>query len=100
SPVREVVLRDERREWLRAPVALGKAQLRLPDQPGVYSVSWDEGTEPGKIFSVNPSPKESLLRFVAAPAALKLWQMDRGGEAVKAAGMMSQGKLSIAAILQ
>src|SRR6185369_279591 len=59
TPVREVVLRDDRTELQRAYVSQGKAQLRLPDKPGLYSVTRDSTAQLEKVFSVNPSPKES-----------------------------------------
>jgi hypothetical protein len=100
SAVREVVLRDANREWQRVPVLEGRAQLRLPDQPGLYALTYDTATTPEKVFSVNPSPKESQLTYVEAPEALRLWQADRGLEKPKPAAPAPQGRLSLGAILQ
>lgn len=100
SPVREVALRSAQREWLRAPVAQGKAQLRLPDQPGLYALTYDNGAEPEKVFSVNPSPQESQLRYVTAPEALKLWQLRDGAEAPRAAVLSPPAITSLASIRQ
>ena len=76
SPVREAVLRDERRVLSRAPVEQGRAQVRMPDKPGVYTLTYDDGTQAEKMFSVNPAPKESQLAYVDAPEALKVWQVN------------------------
>ena len=99
STVREVVLREDRAELQRAPVLQGKAQLRLPDKPGLYPVTYDTGTEPEKILSVNPSPKESRLSYIENPDALKVWQLNR---AIPTAGIAraSAQALSLAGILQ
>jgi hypothetical protein len=100
SPVREAVLRDDTSERQRVAVVQGKAQLRLPDQPGLYAVTYDGATEPERIFSVNPSPKESQLSYIEAPEALKLWQFERGAEAAKTASVAAPATLSLRAILQ
>lgn len=100
SPVREVVLRDGPREFQRAPVVHGKVQLRLPDQPGIYVVSYDAATEPEKILSVNPSPKESELTFVPSPEAMKLWRLDRAGDKASTQVQPTQAEMSLSAILQ
>ena len=99
SPVREVVLRQDRTELSRAPVVQGKAQLRLPDQPGLYSVTYDGATDPEKMFSVNPSPKESRLSYVENPEAMKVWQINRPVASAKTPEASAQ-TLSLAAILQ
>jgi hypothetical protein len=73
--VHEVVLREQGREISRAPVELGRAQVRLPDQPGIYALTYDESEQTEKMFSVNPSPKESQLAYVETPEALNLWRL-------------------------
>ncbi len=99
SSVREVVLRDGQRELQRVPVVQGKAQLLLPGQPGLYAAHYDQGVEPEKIFSVNPSPKESQLSYLASPETVRLWQLDRGAEAPKGTRVPASAKMSLAAIL-
>jgi hypothetical protein len=100
SPVQEVVLRDDRGELQRAPVVQGRAQVRLPDRPGLYAVTYDSGAEPEKVFSVNPSAKESQLSYLDSPEALKLWQLERSGESPKAVQRPVPARLTLAAILQ
>jgi hypothetical protein len=75
AEVHEVVLRERGREISRAPVELGRAQVRLPDQPGVYALTYDAGEQVEKMFSVNPSSKESQLAYVETPEALNFWRL-------------------------
>jgi hypothetical protein len=100
TPVREVVLRDDQRELQRAPVTRGKAQLRLPDQPGLYAVTYDDATEPEKIFSVNPSPRESHLSFVETPEAMKIWKLDRPRDVGQSSRLAEKTEISLAGIMQ
>jgi hypothetical protein len=99
STAKEAVMRDERRALSRAPVEQGRAQVRMPNQPGVYTLTYDDGTQAEKMFSVNPSPKESQLAYVEAPETLKVWQVNLppgSGQATAAA----RGPLSLGGILQ
>jgi len=72
---KEAVLREERSVLSRAPVEQGRAQVRMPDKPGLYTLTYDDDTEVEKVFGVNPSPKESQLVYLETPETLKLWQM-------------------------
>jgi hypothetical protein len=98
--VREAVLRDERRVLIRAPVEQGRAQVRMPDKPGVYTLSYDDGTQVEKMFSVNPSPKESRLTYVDAPEALKMWRVNLPPGTGKPGAPAAWGKMSLSGILQ
>jgi hypothetical protein len=99
SAAKEAVLRDGQRSLCRAPVEQGRAQVRLPNQPGVYALTYDDGTQAEKMFSVNPSPKESQLAYLAAPETLKLWQVVvPPGSGKATAGV--HGPLSLNSILQ
>src|ERR1039458_9741112 len=100
STVREAVLRDERRVLSRAPVEQGRAQVRMPEKPGVYTLTYDDGTQVEKSFSVNPSPKESQLAYVDAPEALKVWRVNLPAGTGKSAVAATRGKLSLGGILQ
>jgi hypothetical protein len=100
SAVREAVLRDERHVLSRAPVEQGRTQVRMPEHPGVYTLTYDDGTQVEKMFSVNPSPKESQLAYVDAPAAIKLWQVNLPPGAGKPVAAATRGKLSLSGILQ
>ena len=103
SAVREAVLRDERSVLSRAPVEQGRAQVRMPDKPGVYTLTYDDGTQAEKMFSVNPSPKESQLAYVDAPEALKVWQVNlppgRGKAAAAAAAGQNEPERHLATAL-
>jgi hypothetical protein len=70
------VLRDDKAVLASAPVEQGKSQLRMPAEPGLYTVTYDAGKRVEKVFSVNPPPKESLLAFDDHPEALKAWTMN------------------------
>jgi hypothetical protein len=81
-----VVLRSGSTEVAR--VAVGKdrrVQFRAPAEPGLYSASYDGDATVAHVFSVNPSAKESDLRFTAAPAALQAWAVPRATTAAPAA---------------
>jgi hypothetical protein len=98
AAAREVVLRSEQRELGRFPVEQGRARLQLPATPGLYDLTIDENTKAEKVFSVNPSPKESELAFEAAPPVLQTWQFNARQPARSAA--ITPVKPSRAAILQ
>ena len=96
SPAREAILRDESHEATHAPIEQGHAQLHLPDKPGLYALTFDDSTQIQKVFSVNPSPKESDLVYAQSPDVLKAWQMNRPVEIAK----VSTANISQTAILQ
>ena len=100
STVREAVLRDERRVLSRVPVEQGRAQVRMPDKPGVYTLTYDESDQAEKLFSVNPSPKESQLVFVDSPEAFKPWQVNLPPGTAKAQVLTARERLSLSGILQ
>ncbi len=72
-----VVLRKEGREVARTAVQTGKAQMKMPDVPSLYSLTFDEGERVEKMLSVNVSAKESELRFAEEPEALKTWRVNQ-----------------------
>ena len=100
STVREAVMRDERKVLSRAPVEQGRAQVRMPDQPGVYALTYDDSDQVEKLFSVNPSPKESQLAYVDAPEALTTWRVNLPPSSGKAVATAAREKLSLSGILQ
>jgi hypothetical protein len=96
SSAREAVLRDESREITRAPIEQGRAQLHLPDKPGLYAVTYDDSSRVQKMFSVNPSPKESELVYAESPDVVKAWQIDHPARTAK----ICTANISQTAILQ
>lgn len=96
SPSREVVLHDQSREIGRTPIEQARAQLRLPDKPGLYTMTYDDASDIQKIFSVNPSPKESELVYAKSIDAIKTWQVNRPKESMK----VTTANISQSAILQ
>ena len=69
-----LVLRAGEGEVARAEVGADRrVRFRAPSRPGLYSATYDAEGEVAHVFSVNPSVKESDLRFTAEPPALKAW---------------------------
>ena len=99
STAKEAVLRDEHQVLSRAPVEQGRAQVRMPDKLGVYTLTYDDSIQTEKIFSVNPSPKESQLAYVDTPESLKAWEVNLPPGSGKAAAT-ARGPLSLSGILQ
>jgi hypothetical protein len=97
--IHEVVLREQGREISRSPVELGHAQLRLPDQPGIYALTYDDGQQTEKMFSVNPSPKESQLAYVETPEALTQWRLSHPAPS-QAPTPVSHPQVHLASVLQ
>jgi hypothetical protein len=100
STVKEAVLRDERRVLSRTPVEQGRAQVRMPGKPGVFTLTYDDSDQAQKMFSVNPSPKESQLAYVDSPEALKEWRINLPPGAAKSGAPTVREKLSLSGILQ
>jgi hypothetical protein len=96
TPAREAILRDESREVTRAPIEQGRAQIHLPDKPGLYALTYDDSNQIQKVFSVNPSPKESELVYTQSPDVVKAWQINRPTETAR----ISTANISQTAILQ
>jgi len=98
--VREAVLRDERRVLSRTPAEQGRAQVRMPDKPGVYTLTYDDNPQVAKLFSVNPSPKESQLAYVEAPDAIREWRVNLPPETGKSTAVAARVRPSLSGILQ
>ena len=54
------------------PVNRGKAQVKMPDRPGVYAITQDTGALQ-RMIAVNPPPRESQLTYLARPEAPSVW---------------------------
>jgi hypothetical protein len=100
STVKEAVVRDERRVLSRALVEQGRAQVRMPDKPGVYTLTYDDNEQTEKLFSVNPSPKESQLVYVESPENFKEWRVNLPPGVGKPVTMAARERLSLSGILQ
>jgi hypothetical protein len=78
--VSEVVLRAAERtddgQDVRRAVEDGQARLRIPDEPGVYALSYDAQPGTESLLAVNPSPKESDLRYSGSPDAIGAWRRE------------------------
>jgi hypothetical protein len=95
---REVVLRDGVQEVSRGPVEQGRTRIRMPGRPGLYSLTFDDNQSIQKVFSVNPSPKESALAFLDSPPALGVWSLISNTSA--AAGVSGSSPVRLAGVLQ
>jgi len=73
--VREVALRREEQEIGRFPVVDHKASITLPDSPGHYLITYDGDRTVEGMLAINPPLKESRLKYVSEPAAIKAWQL-------------------------
>lgn len=86
--VREVVLRSAAgREVVRAAVVDDLARFRIPDDPGLYEMSYDAESTIQHMLQVNPPPAESELTFVKQPPQLDAWMQHSvpgGGVAAEA----------------
>jgi hypothetical protein len=75
------VLRDAKgNELARANIDhdLHRATLRAPDDPGIYLLTYDADSKVQQMLSVNPSLKESDLRYVTGtPDTLKAWTLSQ-----------------------
>jgi hypothetical protein len=100
SRVRQVVLRSETAQLARAAAEEDRAQLRLPDQPGLYAVTYDEDATVQKLISVNPSPRESQLTYIQAPQVLSTWQIEHPGKSPRAVAERHEAKLNLANAVQ
>jgi hypothetical protein len=98
SKAHEIVLHDDHHELARATITQGHAQLAMPLSPGLYTMTCDASNEPQKIFSVNPSPKESDLTYVKSPEAITNWQLAAASLPKNSAATKSFTPPSIASI--
>ena len=74
----EVVLKPARRadggRPVRAAVEDGQARFLIPNEPGLYALSYDEHPGPEGLLAVNPPPKESELSYTRSPETLEAWK--------------------------
>jgi hypothetical protein len=73
---KELVLRQDRREIARAAFdEARRARLQAPGTPGFYTIGYDAAPAVEAMIAVNPSPRESVLRYVQDPPALAAWRI-------------------------
>jgi hypothetical protein len=66
-------------ELSNAKVINGHASLRLPDQPGVFSLVLGQSGKPWQFVTVNPAPQESELLYVKSMKPLREWSITSSG---------------------
>ena len=98
SPAREAIARDGERERARAPVQGGRAQVAMPDAPGLYTMAFDGDPSQERLLSVNPSPLESELTYTATPAALAAWQIRSGSRPAQPRPAVAPAEASLASL--
>ena len=82
---KEVVLRKDGNPVAHVTVdANRRAQIPIPDEPGVYSITYDADPAVKTMIAVNPPAKESELTYTPDPATIKAWQVQDTGVANKA----------------
>jgi hypothetical protein len=62
-------------------------------------VSYDDNPAPQKVFSVNPSPKESQLVYSTSPETVKVWQLAHSDTA-RTRAATARAQISLSGILQ
>jgi len=72
----------------------------MPEQPGLYALTYDDAAKVEKIFSVNPPAKESELAYADASEAVKVWRLDAPTGAGRPVASTAQTRMSLRGILQ
>ena len=88
----EVVLRDDVHEVARASLVRGRAQVRMPATPGLYSMTFDAEKRIQRVFSVNSPAKESELAFADSPMPVREWSYNSERPAKSS---MSEGQTEV-----
>ncbi|HEX4139512.1 MAG TPA: hypothetical protein VHY09_04145, partial [Candidatus Methylacidiphilales bacterium] len=96
--VKNVVLSRDGAEVERATVnADHRALLRVPDEPGLYGLAYDQAPELRQMLAVNPSERESeLTYFTTAPDILKAWTLTDARKPATQAGLVLPASLMAA----
>jgi hypothetical protein len=85
---RELVLRAGTRELARVAFDdAGRARLPAPGTPGLYTLAYDADPATQAMVAVNPPARESELRYVKEPAALRAWSRPPETEKAPAAAV-------------
>ena len=59
-----------------------RALIRTPDQPGLYTLSYDKDPAIQQVLAVNPPAKESELTYLQAePDIIKAWTLSKPEDA-------------------
>jgi hypothetical protein len=81
------------------PVSEGKAQIKVPDKPGVYELRYDGSGAGARMLAVNTPPRESELSYTAHPEAPAVWAVPHSPES-RATATASLMQLSRSEILR
>ena len=66
-------------ELSNAKIINGHARLRLPDEPGVFSLVLGQSGEAWQFVAVNPAPQESELLYINSLKPLREWSVTSSG---------------------
>jgi hypothetical protein len=79
-----IVVRENGRRLAETEVVHGQARVRVPDKPGLYTLSLDDNDKIQRIIGINPSPKESELVYLESPKTVEQWNLaEHGGTKVR-----------------
>jgi hypothetical protein len=84
--VKKVILSAGGKEIQRTDVdADHRALIRTPDEPGLYTLSYDQDPAVQQVLAVNPPAKESELTYLQAePEIIKAWTLSKPEDGNKA----------------
>lgn len=68
-----------------------RVRFEAPADPGLYEIAYDGGA-PQAILAVNPSPLESELKYLGAPAAIAAWTIEARAPAAPAAPLYATAR--------
>lgn len=85
--VREFVLRDGEREVRRGEVIDGRVEFVVPGKPGCYTLTYDAEVSEAVVLTVNPSPLESDLTYLASPEDVQGGLVRSSSDETQAAAM-------------
>jgi hypothetical protein len=96
--VREATLSHEGQVVNRFASDQGQLRFRVPDQPGLYQLTYDDRSKVERVLAVNTSAKESQLTYVPALSLPDTWRLkeDAGSRERRVRATLAQARLSIA----
>ena len=98
--VRQFVLRDGDRELSRGEVTNDRVEFVVPDKPGNYTLTYDADVSDTVVLTVNPSPHESDLTYLASTEELQLGLVRSSSDETKSAATNAGIELRRSQILQ
>ena len=94
------MLRDGDRELRRGEVTNGRVEFVVPGKPGCYTLTYDADVSEPVVLTVNPSPLESDLTYLASPEDVQLGLVRSSSDETKPAAMNAGFELRRSQILR